>query len=222
MAVVTIANLRGIKESGKIFAIPTYVYIFALGGLLAFGLGRAFFGHLGEVPFNPDHTEALQAGGSLGVFLLLRGFSSGAVALSGVEAISDGVPAFQKPEPQNAARTLIIMAVILGTLFFGVSVLAHHLHPYPSEEETVISQMSRAVFGEGIYYWVLQFATAGILVLAANTAYADFPRLSSIIARDGFLPRQFGNRGDRLVFSNGVLVLSAPAAGCSKVPEVTA
>jgi amino acid transporter len=212
VAIVTIANLRGVKESGKIFAVPTYVYIFALAGLLLFGLGRAFFGHLDEVPFNPDHTEALQAGGSLGLFLLLRGFSSGAVALSGVEAISDGVPAFEKPEPQNAARTLIIMAVILGTLFFGVSVLAHHLHPYPSEEETVISQMSRAVFGEGIYYWVLQLATAGILVLAANTAYADFPRLSSIIARDGFLPRQFGNRGDRLVFSNGVVFLGGMAA----------
>ncbi|MCU1485767.1 MAG: amino acid/polyamine/organocation transporter, superfamily [Actinomycetia bacterium] len=212
VGLVTVANLRGIKESGKIFAVPTYVYIFALSGLLIFGLSRAFFGHLEEVPFHPDHTEALKTGGTLGIFLLLRGFSSGAVALSGVEAISDGVPAFEKPEPQNAARTLITMAVILGVLFFGVSVLAHHLHPYPSEEETVISQMSRAVFGEGIYYWVLQFATAGILVLAANTAYADFPRLSSIIARDGFLPRQFGNRGDRLVFSNGVVFLGAMAA----------
>jgi hypothetical protein len=134
------------------------------------------------------------------------------VALSGVEAISDGVPAFRKPEAQNAARTLTTMALILGTLFFGVSVLAHHLHPYPSHDETVISQMSRAVFGEGPYYWILQFATAGILVLAANTAYADFPRLSSIIARDGFLPRQFGNRGDRLVFSNGVVFLGLAAS----------
>ena len=168
VALVTVANLRGIKESGKIFAVPTYVYIFALAGLLIFGLSRAFFGHLEEVPFNPEHTEALQVGGSLTLLILLRGFSSGAVALSGVEAISDGVPAFEKPEPQNAARTLVTMAVILGVLFFGVSVLGHHLHPYPSEEETVISQMSRAVFGEGIYYWVLQFATAGILVLAAN------------------------------------------------------
>jgi amino acid transporter len=212
VALVTVMNLRGIKESGKVFAVPTYIYIVSLSGLLIFGLARAFFGHIEPVPFNPEASEALATGGSLSLFLLLRGFSSGAVALSGVEAISDGVPAFRKPEAKNAATTLVTMAVILGTLFFGVSVLAHHLHPYPSHDETVISQMTRAVFGEGPYYWILQFATAAILVLAANTAYADFPRLSSIIARDGFLPRQFGNRGDRLVFSNGVVFLGAAAA----------
>lgn len=205
---VTLANLRGIKESGSMFAVPTYLYIVALSGLLVIGLSRAFFGELGTVPFDAEHTDvAREFGGNLSLFLLAKGFSSGAVALSGVEAIADGVPVFEKPESKNASRTLITMAVILGTLFFGVSVLAHHLAPYPSHDETVISQMSRVVLGEGVYYWVLQFATAGILVLAANTAYADFPRLSSIIARDGFLPRQFANRGDRLVFSNGVIFL---------------
>jgi amino acid transporter len=213
IAFITIANLRGAKESGKIFALPTYVYIVSLGGMVLYGLFRSYFGHLQAVPFDPDKFEgARQIGGSLGLFLLLRGFSSGAVALSGVEAISNGVPAFRKPESKNAARTLVWMAGILGTLFFGVSVLAHRLQPYPTHHETVLSQMSRVVVGNGPYYWVLQFATAAILVLAANTAYADFPRLSSIIAADGYLPRQFSNRGDRLVFSNGVLFLAVAAS----------
>jgi amino acid transporter len=210
---ITIANLRGAKESGKLFALPTYIYILSLGGMVAYGLFRSYFGDLDPVPFDPDQFEgARQVGGSLGLFLLLRGFSSGAVALSGVEAISNGVPAFRKPESKNAANTLVWMGVILGSLFFGVSVLAHRLQPFPTHHETVLSQMSRVVVGNGPYYWVLQFATAAILVLAANTAYADFPRLSSIIAADGFLPRQFSNRGDRLVFSNGVIFLAAAAA----------
>jgi len=214
IAFVTIVNLRGMKESGKVFAFPTYIYIFSLGAMLAIGLFRSYFGDIERVPFNPERFEGLrETGGSLGVFLLLRGFSSGAVALSGIEAISDGVPAFRKPQAKNAATTLLWMAAILGSLFFAVSVLAHHLHPYPTHEETVLSQMSRVVIGEGPFYWVLQFATAGILVLAANTAYADFPRLSSIIARDRYLPRQFMNRGDRLVFSNGVVFLAVAAAG---------
>jgi amino acid transporter len=207
---VTLANLRGIKESGTIFAVPTYLYIVTLGGMVLYGLARAFFGHIDPVPFDPQAAEDVrnQIGGSLGLFVLLKGFSSGAVALTGIEAIADGVPAFREPAPRNAARTLMTMAIILGTLFMGVSILAHHLQPYPSHQETVISQMARAVMGEGPIYWVLQFATAGILALAANTAYADFPRLSSIIARDGYLPRQFSNRGDRLVFSNGVIFLA--------------
>ena len=154
----------------------------------------------------------MQAGGSLTLFILLRGFSSGAVALTGVEAISNGVPAFRRPESKNAATTLTWMAMILGTLFMGVSILAHHLQPYPSEQVTVFAQMGKQVFGNNAVFWILQLATAGILTLAANTAYADFPRLSSIIARDGYLPRQLANRGDRLVFSNGVLVLAGVAA----------
>ena len=210
---ITLANLRGIKESGTLFAVPTYVYIVTLSLMVGWGLYRALFGHIDPVPFDPEKFEGVrQAGGTLGLFLILRGFSSGAVALSGVEAISNGVPAFRKPESKNAATTMTWMGLILGTLFFGVSVLAHHLHPYPSHDETVLSQMARQVFGGGFLYVVLQFATAAILTLAANTAYADFPRLSSIIARDGYLPRQFANRGDRLVFSNGIVFLAVTAS----------
>jgi hypothetical protein len=174
---------------------------------------RTLLGHQDPVPFDPEHAkDVAQAGGTLTLFVLLRGFSSGAVALTGVEAISDGVPAFKRPESKNAATTLTWMVTILGTLFLGVSFLAHHLQPYPSESETVISQMGRAVFHGGVFYWVLQLSTCLILALAANTAYADFPRLSSIIAADGFLPRQFVKRGDRLVFSNGVLFLACAAS----------
>jgi amino acid transporter len=212
IVVITTANLRGLKESGRIFAVPTYVYIVILSLLVGWGLYRVFFGTISPVPFDPHKFEgARRFGGSLSLFLVLKGFSSGAVALTGVEAISNGVPAFRKPESKNAAATLVWMGVILGTLFMGVSVLARHLAPYPSHEETVFSQMGRAVFGDGFLYVVLQFATAAILTLAANTAYADFPRLSSIIARDGYLPRQLANRGDRLVFSNGILFLAVAA-----------
>jgi amino acid transporter len=213
---ISVANLRGVKESGRLFAVPTYVYIAVVTALVVYGLARSFgiFGaDIGHVPFDPAKFEGEhEFGGSVGLFLLLKGFSSGAVALTGVEAISNGVPAFRRPESKNAATTLVWMATILGTLFMGVSILAHHLHPYPSHEETVFSQMGRAVFGEGPIYVVLQFATAAILTLAANTAYADFPRVSSIIARDGYLPRQLANRGDRLVFSNGILVLAGAAS----------
>ncbi|HEX2701391.1 MAG TPA: APC family permease [Acidimicrobiales bacterium] len=214
IALITMANLRGIKESGQIFAVPTYIYIFSISALVVYGLARSFFGHIDPVPFDPERAEAArQTGGTLGLFLLLKGFSSGAVALTGIEAIADGVPAFRKPESKNAATTLTWMAVILGSLFMGTAVLAHRLKPYPSHGETVLSQLGQAVFHGGPIYIVLQFATAAILVLAANTAYADFPRLSSIIARDGFLPRQFGNRGDRLVFSNGIVFLAVAASG---------
>ena len=209
---IAIANLRGVRESGRIFAAPTYIYIFTLGALIIVGLARSYFGDIGTVPFDQAAFDGSRVeGGMLGLFLILKGFSSGAVALTGVEAISNGVPAFKRPEPRNAATTLTWMSIVLGTLFFGVSLLARELHPYPSHEETVISQLGRVVFGDGPVYVLLQFATAAILTLAANTAYADFPRLSSIIARDGYLPRQLANRGDRLVFSNGILVLSGLA-----------
>jgi amino acid transporter len=213
IALLTLANLRGLKESGRIFAVPTYVYIVSLSALILYGFYRIYVSHIGPIPFDPERSDALRAtGGSLSLLLLLRGFSSGAVALTGVEAIADGVPAFRPNKAKNAATTLVWMAIILGTLFFGVSVLAHHLAPYPSHEETVISQMGRAIYGGGPVYVILQFATAAILTLAANTAYADFPRLSSIIARDGYLPRQLANRGDRLVFSNGIVILAVLAA----------
>lgn len=211
--IITVANLRGLKESGTIFAVPTYLYIFSISALVVYGLARTYFGHIKPVTFDPRRAEVARAtGGALTLFILARGFSSGAVALTGVEAISNGVPAFRRDKSKNAATTLTWMGVILGTLFMGVSILAHHLHPFPSRDETVISQMGRAVWGGGPIYVVLQFSTAAILTLAANTAYADFPRLSSIIARDGFLPRQLATRGDRLVFSNGIIILAVLAS----------
>ena len=216
IAFITIANLRGIKESGRLFAFPTYAYIFILTAMVFLGLTKTWFGWFGGIqPIPFDSAKALPnvmaTGGTLSLFVLLRGFSSGAVALTGVEAISNGVPAFRRPESRNAATTLVFMATILGTLFLGVSILAHHLQPYPSQKVTVFAEMGKQVFGDNFVFWFLQLATAGILTLAANTAYADFPRLSSIIARDGYLPRQLANRGARLVFSNGVLVLAGLA-----------
>jgi len=215
---ITVMNLRGVKESGRIFAVPTYAYIIVAAALIVWGLLRWYlpdvFGAVQPVPFNSGKAiEGLtEAGGAMTLLVLLRGFSSGAVALSGVEAISNGVPAFKRPESKNAAVTLMWMGLILGSLFFGMSLLASHLQPYPSEIITVPAQLGLQVFGNGVLFWVLQVATALILILAANTAYADFPRLSSIIAKDGYLPRQLTNRGDRLVFSNGVLVLAVMAA----------
>jgi amino acid transporter len=212
-----VANLRGVRESGAIFAPPTYVYVFSLGTLIAYGLYRVFVGGLDPIPVDEELLNELTENGALvtgaSVFILMRAFSSGAVALSGLEAVADGVPAFKRPEARNAAITITAMGIILSTLFFGTSVLASRLQPLPAEgEETVLSVMGRYVFGDGsILYFILQFSTFAILILAANTAYADFPRLSSYIARDGFLPRQLTNRGDRLVFSNGIVALTVIA-----------
>jgi amino acid transporter len=215
IVVMTFANLRGVKESGRLFAGPTYVYVLSLGGLIIVGLVRTLTGHLDRLPPNTEAIDELAGGQALTgltVLLFLRAFSSGAVALTGIEAISNGVPAFRKPESRNASITLIIMGSILGSFFFGISVLANRLEPTPSEGETLLSVMGRAVFaGETVPYYVLQFATFAILILAANTAFADFPRVSSILAADGFMPRQLSNRGDRLVFSNGVIALAAVA-----------
>jgi amino acid transporter len=214
IALMMLANLRGVRESGALFAPPTYIYVFSLGALIVAGLYQTFFGDLGTIPGQEEALNELTDDGALvtgaSLFILMRAFSSGAVALSGVEAVSNGVPAFKRPESRNAAATIVWMGLILGALFFGVSVLAHHLKPVPQEGgETVLSIMARAVFGGGTFpYYLLQFSTFAILILAANTAYADFPRLSGIIASDGFLPRQLANRGDRLVFSNGIVALS--------------
>jgi hypothetical protein len=216
IVILTLGNLRGVKESGRLFAFPTYGYIVFLGALIILGLYRSYTGDLDALPPDQaalDHfTNHGQLLTGVTLFALLRAFSSGAVALSGVEAISNGVSAFKKPEPRNAGRTLTWMAVILGTSFFGISLLAHRLQPTLSEDQTVLSTMGRAVFGgDNLAYFLLQAFTAAILTLAANTAYADFPRLSSIMAGDRFLPRQLANRGDRLVFSNGILVLAGGA-----------
>ena len=218
IAVITLANLRGLKEAGTIFAAPTYLYIFSLGTLIVYGLYRSYTGALQRLPVNEEAlAEFVPASGALTgvtIFALMRAFSSGAVALTGVEAISIAVPAFKRPASKNAAKTLVAMVAILGGFFFGISVLAHRLHPTLSEHETLLSILGDAVFGRGsVAYFLLQASTAAILILAANTAYTAFPTMCSIIARDGFLPRQLFNRGDRLVFSNGILVLALAAAG---------
>ncbi len=218
VGVMCLGNLRGLKESGKVFAIPTYFYVVMLFLFLGVGFFKLFTGDLHQLHTSQElakhFAEEHKLMASASLFILLRAFSSGAVVLSGVEAISNGVPAFRKPESRNASQTLFMMASILGLGFLGISTMAHHLKPVVDEGgETVLSQMARSIFGgTNVFYYGLQFGTFAILVMAANTAYADFPRLSSLIARDGYLPRQLANRGDRLVFSNGILALSAMAA----------
>jgi amino acid transporter len=216
IVLVTLANLRGLKESGALFAPPTYIYVVSLILLIVVGLYRVFFQDLGPIPHSGEEQQLLEETGAVTFFFLAKAFSSGAVALTGVEAVSNGVPAFKKPESRNASTTLIIMATILGSCFLGLSILARHLQPVKTEEtpDTVLAQMAEWVYGDrGIPFFVMQFATFAILLLAANTAYADYPRLSSIIAKDGYIPRQFRNRGDRLVFSNGVIFLALAAIG---------
>ena len=219
-----LANLRGLKESGALFAPPTYLYIGSLMLLIVVGLYRIFVQDLGPIDvdalvangdLSPEALELSQGTAALSLLMLLRAFSSGAVALSGVEAVSNGVPAFRKPEPRNAAMTIAIMGTILGATFLGVSILATHLKPYRGElDPTGIALMAQHVYGgTGVLFWITQIATFAILILAANTAYADFPRLASIIGRDGFIPRQFANQGDRLVYSNGIVFLSLIASG---------
>ncbi|HYD10662.1 MAG TPA: APC family permease [Acidimicrobiales bacterium] len=217
IVILTLMNLRGIKESGKVFAAPTYVYVFSLGALLLLGLARTVFGELGPLPERPHDLDELTENGRLlgavGLMTILRAFSSGAVALSGIEAISSGAASFRTPNAKNAATTLVWMGVILATFFFGISFLAQQLEPTVSEHETVLSQMATGVFGDGaVLYYVLQASTAAILILAANTAFNAFPTITSILAKDGYLPRQLANRGDRLVFSNGIIALSLVAA----------
>ena len=209
---MTIANLRGLKESGAVFAPPTYIYILSLMTLIIVGLYRVFVQHIEPIKHSGNAAELLKGTDPIILFIFLKAFASGAVALSGVEAVSNGVPAFKKPESRNASATLIWMAVILGSTFFGLSVIAYHLQPLPEQSETVLAQLAEHIYGgRNILYFITQFATFAILILAANTAYADYPRLSSIIAKDGFLPRQFSNRGSRLVFSNGIIFLALMA-----------
>ena len=210
VGLIMLGNLRGVRESGTIFAAPTYLFILSFGFMIVVGLVRAFFGGV-EAASAPE-AQRVVATHSLGLFLILRAFASGSAALTGVEAISNGVPAFKAPESRNAATTLAWMAGILGFLFLGVSVLAHQMHVMPLETQTVPSQIAKATFGETPLYYLVQASTAMILVLAANTSFADFPRLASILARDGFLPRQFAFRGDRLNFSHGIGALAILAS----------
>ncbi|HEX6043276.1 MAG TPA: APC family permease [Pyrinomonadaceae bacterium] len=209
---IAIANLRGVRESGALFATPTYAFVVSFLFMIVFGLFHYFI-HGGAAPV-PTQEELKTAEGyslqPLTLFLLLGAFSNGCAALTGIEAISNGVQAFKRPEARNAATTLVWMAILLTTMFLGTSVMAYLYHVHPRHDETVISQFARIMFtgSFGWFYYVVQASTAAILVLAANTAFADFPRLSSLLARDRFLPRQLANRGDRLVFSNGIVILA--------------
>lgn len=201
---VLLVNLRGVRESGRVFAIPTYGFIGILFALLAVGFTRMAMGNL-EPP--PAVTAAESGLETVSVLLLLRAFSSGCTALTGVEVISNGVSAFRAPEPKNAALTMVGMAAILGTMFMGLSTMAYHLGIVPKEDETIVSQIARATFGDGPLYYLVQGATMLILVLAANSAFNGFPRLASLLARDGYMPHQMSGLGDRLVFSNGAIIL---------------
>jgi amino acid transporter len=207
VAVVSIANLRGIRESGKLFAAPTYLFIVSLGALVTWGVIGAVFDLLPEAPYQA-HPPGLEG---VGLFLILRAFASGCAALTGVEAVSDGVPAFKAPEAHNARVVLSWLGVILILLFLGMTYLAYDLGIVPREHETVVSQIARHVFGGGFVYYEIQLVTMLILLLAANTSFADFPRLAYFLARDRFIPRQFATQGDRLVFSNGIVILGGLA-----------
>src|SRR5581483_6632809 len=214
VVLIAMANLRGVRESGTIFAIPTYVFIVAMYALIAVGLYRVLIG--GGVDYHPGEVTEQVGTRSMGVFLLLSAFAQGCTAMTGTEAVSNGVPAFKPPESENARTTLTAMALVLGSTFLGISFLAQSIGIVPIPDtspnyETVVSQIARAVTGTGPFYYLIQLSTALILVLAANTSFADFPRLSSIMARDGFLPKHLAFRGHRLAFSNGILLLAGAA-----------
>jgi len=207
VVLISLANLRGIRESGKIFAAPTYLFVASLGVMVVYGGLGAIFDFLPEAPYQP-HPPGLEG---VGLFLILRAFSSGCAALTGVEAVSDGVTAFKPPEAQNARIVLTWLGGILIALFMGITFLAYDFGIRPRHEETVVSQLGHHLFGDGAVYYGVQAVTTLILLLAANTAFADFPRLCFFLARDRFIPRQFGTQGDRLVFSNGIIILSGLA-----------
>ena len=210
---VMLINLRGVKESGKAFAIPTYFFIVMMLLTVGTGLFRYFFGTLGVVVNPPSVEEFGESIRFITPFLLLHAFASGTAALTGVEAISNGITAFKEPRSHNAGITLIWMAIILGSFFLGISFLTTHIAAIPSEEETVISQLVRTIFNSrGILYLAVITATTVILIMAANTAFADFPRLSALAAKDGFLPRQLTFRGSRLVYSYGIVTLAIIAS----------
>jgi amino acid transporter len=206
VAVVAIAvgNLRGVRESGKLFAAPTYLFVGSLLAMIIYGMAGAIFDFLPEAPYEP-HRPGLEG---VGLFLLLRAFSSGCAALTGVEAVSNGVQAFKPPEADNARTVMTWLGVIAIALFLGTTYLAYDFGLTPKAHETIVSQLARRLFGTGILYYEVQAVTMLILLLAANTSYADFPRLSSFMARDRFMPRQLANQGDRLVFSNGIAILT--------------
>ena len=215
VAFIAVINLRGVRESGAFFAGPTYLFIFSMLALIVVGFVRYWLTHsVMQTPATLHFDESVGAVAHNGLtsgallWLLMRAFAAGCTALTGVEAISNGIPAFRQPESKNAATTLTVMAVIMAVLILGSAFLAYKLNAHPAPDETLVSAIGRHTFGVGVPYYILQAATAAILVLAANTSFADFPRLASLLAADRFLPRQLATRGDRLVFSNGVFILS--------------
>ena len=201
---VALGNLRGVRESGRLFAAPTYFFIASILGMIGYGLVAMTFDLLPEAPYE-SHAPGLEG---VGLFLFLRAFSAGCTALTGVEAVSNGVQALKTPEGKNAATLMTWLGVVSIVMFLGITYLAYDFGIVPGGEETVVSKIARRMFGTGVFYYAIQAATMLILLLAANTSYADFPRLSSILARDHFVPRQFANQGDLLVYSNGIMVLS--------------
>lgn len=201
---IVVVNLRGTRESGKFFAIPTYFAIGALGLMVLIGTVRSFTDGVAMLPLPSPAGGDLE---NLSLFLILRSFAAGCAAVTGMEVISNGVKAFRSPESENAARTMVWMSVILGSLFMGISWMAYHYGIMAKEDETVVSQLARLTFGTGVTYYTIQVGTMMLLVLAANSAFAGFPHLASILARDGFMPHQMATFGDRLVFSNGIIIL---------------
>ncbi len=204
---ITVANLRGVRESGRLFALPTYFFVVSILVMVAYGVTGTAFGWLPEAPYEP-HPPGLEG---IGVFLLLRAFAAGCTALTGIEAVSDGVPAFRPPEAHNARIVMAWLGAMTVVMFLGITYLANHFGIVPGGDETVVSKIARRLFGSGLFYFEIQAVTMLILLLAANTSYADFPRLSFFMARDGFMPRQFSSQGDRLVYSNGILILAGLA-----------
>jgi amino acid transporter len=213
IGLITLGNLRGLREAGNIFAIPTYLFLVSAFLMIGVGTFRILFmGDTGPTP-SPEAVAAMKdTTSSVTILILLRAFASGAVALTGTEAIATGVPAFKPPESRNAARTLMAMAVILAILFIGITFLASNYHILPSHGKTVIAQISNHVYGDTIGFYLFQMFTALLLFLAANTSFAAFPRLSAVLGEDGFFPRQFAFRGDRLAYSTGILVLGVVAS----------
>jgi len=214
VGLLALANLRGIREAANLFLVPVYLYIFSLLGLVGLGLYQVVTGTVGPYEPPPGALTGTELGAeALSVFLILRAFASGSVALTGVEAIANGVPIFKPPEGKHAAQALTLLALIYGAILLGIGFIAAHLQviPDPEEVETVLSQVARTLADRSWFYYLVQFATMGILLIAANTAFADFPRLASILAKDMYFPRFFARRGDRLVFDNGIILLAALA-----------
>ena len=207
-----LVNLRGVKESGAIFAVPTYFFLVMMVITVGLGFVRLVMGTLGTVP-NPPPMETVGTMQAVSLFLILHAFASGTTALTGVEAISNGITAFKEPKSRNAGITLIWMSAILGMLFLGITFLSGKIGAVPSEQETVISQLADTVFGgQGLLYLLMITSTTLILIMAANTAFADFPRLGALHAGDGFLPRQLTFKGSRLVYSRGIVALALIAS----------